>query len=162
MAKANICVPSLKGSCVPPLCLQQTPPPADCPYTLVFMHPHTPAHSKQHGNPAQVELWPANPCCIGLCVCVCAPCTHLRMSLLSPEMTPVVNVWSKPKAAGHQKGSNSCHQFDGMPSQTHAALITPRKAYTGRAATAAALQPPAMQNCVASGQPIRYCSVCCR
>lgn len=40
-------------------------------YTLVFMRPLTPAHSKQHGNPAKVELWPANPCCIGLCVCLC-------------------------------------------------------------------------------------------
>lgn len=75
--------------------------------------------------------------------CVCAPCAHLRMSLLSPEITPVVNVWSNPKAAGHHRGSNSWHQFDGRPTPTHAALTTARKAYTARAAIAAALQLPA-------------------
>lgn len=37
----------------------------------------------------------------------CHGCAHLRMSRLSPEMTPVVKVRSKPKAAGHTHNSNT-------------------------------------------------------
>lgn len=32
-------------------------------------------------------------------------CPHLRMSRFSPEITPVVNVWSNPKAAAAQTAS---------------------------------------------------------